>query len=102
MKYATTLQERAALNGVESYQRIVPGGRVVIYSEHTDGEGKNWRFWLCFQHRIDAPSIFTIRDQLYLDKDGRWRHPHGASSRRHFHSPNAAAKYAEGLQYATE
>lgn len=100
MQFTNTIQARSALNGVEEFQRIVPMGRIVIYSEHTDPDGKNWRFWLCFQHRIDAPSPFTVRGQLYLDRDGRWREPHGAASRRHFATPSAAAKHAQKLRYA--
>ena len=79
----------------EKYQRELPDGRIIIYSEApTD---YSIRFWLCFQPRIDAPCKFSIGGQRYLDRDGGWREPHGASSHRHFSSPAAAIRFADAL-----
>lgn len=80
----------------DQFKREVPGGRIIIYSETPSDY--SIRFWLCFQHRIDAPSVFTVSGQRYLDKDGEWREPHGAASRRHFNSPSAAIKFANAIQ----
>ena len=80
----------------DKFQRELPNGRIIIYSEAPSDY--NLRFWLCFQPRIDAPSKFTVSGQKYLDKDGSWREPHGAASRRHFNSPQDAIKFASSLQ----
>jgi len=79
----------------EKYQRELPNGRIIIYSDTPNNY--SIRFWLCFQPRSDTPSRFSIGGQRYLDKDGGWREPHGASSRRHFSSPAAAIRFADAL-----
>jgi hypothetical protein len=84
------------INEADQFQRELPEGRIIIYSEAPSNY--SLRFWLCFQHRIDAPCVFTVAGQKYLDKDGAWKEPHGAKSRRHFNSPQAAIKAASALQ----
>jgi hypothetical protein len=84
------------IHEADQFQREIPQGRIIIYSETPSDH--SIRFWLCFQPRIDAPSVFTVGGQKYLDKDGAWREPHGAKSRRHFSSPQSAIKAASNLK----
>jgi len=99
MKTENIEHQRGSLAQADAYTRQVPGGRLVIYagvpSEH------RVMFWLAFQPTAETPSGYTVRGQLYLDKDGRWREPHGAKYRRHFSTPSAAIKHANNLNFAT-
>jgi len=99
MKYPTTREGAAAFEAAGEFSRPVTGGRIVIYSEHTDPMGRNVRHWLCFQFpnpwaHEKGSSAYTIAGQIYLEKDGCWRAPRGASFRRHFSTPAAAIKAA--------
>jgi hypothetical protein len=84
MKTTGYRQQMELINEAAKFQRELPNGRIIIYSEMPSDY--TIRFWLCFQPRIDAPCVFTVGGQKYLDKDGAWREPHGAKSRRHFNS----------------
>jgi hypothetical protein len=97
MKYSSPFEANKALEIAGAFAQETSTGRLIIYAEHTDKIGLNLRFWLCFQPRIDAPCKFSIEDQVYLDRDGGWRKPHGDSSRRHFSTPSAAIKHAKTL-----
>lgn len=96
MKTTGYKHQKDLIAEADTFQRETLKGRIIIYSETPSDY--SIRFWLCFQPRIDAPCVFTVSGQKYLDKDGMWREPHGAKSRRHFNSPQDAIKFANALR----
>jgi len=99
MKTRDAEHQRQILAQAEAHTRTVPGGRVVI--DVGVPSTNQILFWLTFQPKADTPSGYTVRGQLYLDKDGHWRDPHGAKYRRHFSTPATAIKHADNLNFAT-
>jgi len=100
MKTLNHRHQMEASKPADDYRRAVLGGRIIIYSEFPSD--KSMRFWLCFQHAT-PPGIlrpYTVSGQLYLEKDGHWREPHGAKYRRHFSTPATAMNHADNLNFA--
>ena len=92
MNYSTVSQANAAFQEASDFELRVPGGRIIISSEHTDKPGKNVRHWLHFQREIETVSRY-VATGIYLEKNGEWISPRGAKYRRHFSTPSAAIKY---------
>lgn len=106
MKFTTQAAARNAVKNAHEFQRnLQDGGRLVIYSRHTDNEGLNWVFWICrqFKNPIFGSNEFpgacqcTVSGQLYLDKDEVWREPHGSAAVKTFSTPAAAIQFANSV-----
>ena len=105
MKYTTRVALTEALNTASAYKRLLPGGRIIIYSRLTDENSRECDFKLCFQrpNPFKGPSApeYTTRGQLYLMRDGEWREPGTSKEIRRFHSPAAAIRAAEAVNPET-